>query len=200
MRARDWRSNSDRAASSVTRVHSRATWFISAATRPSSYSAALRAPESANAAFALTGNSRTSSSNSPPPSSTAATSAWRCLTQICGRTPAREGRDPASRRSDRRQRRREVLRSGRPEEAVQQRGRQVRRLPRVRAAADDRPLAGRAAAWREHQPAGGGHLPRSCRAGRDQDEAVALEQHECLCHEVRARPPRRGTPPRSDWR
>jgi hypothetical protein len=67
------------------------------------------------------------------------------------------------------------------------------RLPRVRAAADDGPLARRAASWCEHQPAGGGDLPRPCRAGRDQDEAVALEQHERLCHEVRAPVPRRGT-------
>jgi len=63
----------------------------------------------------------------------------------------------------------------------------------VRSAADVSPLARRAASWCEHQPAGGGDLPRPRRAGRDQDEAVALEQHQRLCDEVRAPVPRRGT-------
>jgi hypothetical protein len=45
----------------------------------------------------------------------------------------------------------------------------------VRAAADDRPLAGRAAAWCEHQPAGGRNLSRPRRAGGHEHEAVALK-------------------------
>jgi len=63
----------------------------------------------------------------------------------------------------------------------------------VRSAADDGPLARRAAAWCEHQPAGGGDLPRARRSGRDEHQAVALEQHERLRHEVRAPVPRGGT-------
>ena len=60
------------------------------------------------------------------------------------------------------------------------------------AASDDRPLACRAAAWCEHQPPGRGDLPRPRRASGDQDEAVALEQHERLCDEVRSSLPRCG--------
>jgi hypothetical protein len=63
----------------------------------------------------------------------------------------------------------------------------------VRSAADDRPLTRRAAPWCEHEPARGGDLPRPRRAGRDEHEAVALEQHERLRDEVRAPLPRRGT-------
>ena len=66
-------------------------------------------------------------------------------------------------------------------------------LARVLAAADDRPRARRAAAWGEHLAAGGGDLPRARRAGRHEHEAVTLEQHERLGHEVRAPVPRRGT-------
>jgi len=62
----------------------------------------------------------------------------------------------------------------------------------VRAAADDWPLACRAAARCEHQSAGRGDLPRPRRAGRDQNEAVALEQHERLRDEVRPSVPRPG--------
>jgi hypothetical protein len=93
---------------------------------------------------------------------------------------------------DRRQPCREVLRRRRPEAAAQQlnRGRTAGVAPSawMRSAADDRPLACRTAAWCEHQPVGRGDLPRPRRAGRDQDETVAVEQHECLRDEVR--PPR----------
>jgi hypothetical protein len=47
--------------------------------------------------------------------------------------------------------------------------------------------ARRPAPWYEHQPAGAGDLPRPRRAGPDEHEAVALEQHERLRDEVRAR-------------
>jgi hypothetical protein len=38
--------------------------------------------------------------------------------------------------------------------------------------ASDGPLSGRAATWREHQPSGGGDLPRAHRAGRDKGHEV----------------------------
>ena len=53
------------------------------------------------------------------------------------------------------------------------------------AAADAWPLARGPAARCEHQPAGGGDLPRPRRAGGGEDEAVALEQHERRGHELR---------------
>jgi hypothetical protein len=63
----------------------------------------------------------------------------------------------------------------------------------VRSVADDRPRTGRAAARREHQPAGGGDLPRPRRARRDKNKTLGLQQPQRLGYEVWPITPWRGT-------
>jgi hypothetical protein len=60
--------------------------------------------------------------------------------------------------------------------------------------ADDGPLSGRTATWREHQPSGPGDLPRARRGGRNQDKTVGVQQPQRLRHEIGALMPRRGAP------
>ena len=63
---------------------------------------------------------------------------------------------------------------------------------RVRDAADAAALVRGPAAWREHQSAGRGDLPRARGAGRGEHHAVALELDERRGHEVRPAVPRNG--------